>query len=255
MKTTKTVVQNDGKFVTYFTENGIWRKAFECGEYAWGKTNFKHVQQLVKQFKGDKPNVVVDVGASIGAATLQYSNWADKVVSFEPCDSSRHVLLQNIQQNNIKNVYVESVGLSDIYCISNLQIIGGNESMNFITENASARTVPVRLISFDDWVVDKAVIYDFIKVDVEGLEMKVLLGMVNTIKRHQPVFQIEMKDKWLKRNNTSSEEIWDFFNNRGYKCFSSPTKIVERELVASVHRQKADLYFVKTDECGFSSYS
>lgn len=238
-KQTNTVTQKDGKIVTYFTENGIWRRAYEEGHARWGQRDFKHVKKLVPN-----PDIVVDVGANIGQETIYYSDWAKHVYSFEPCTSTYEILEKNINQNNIKNVTLSKFGLSSEATEGFLRLINGNDGMAFVTNEKSSKTEDIELIRFDDFPIKEGKI-DFVKIDVEGLEMKVLQGMTKTIAEHSPTFQIELKDKWLARNGSSSEEIWDFFNNLGYVCMASPTKVVTRENVPNEKRTKADLYFVK----------
>jgi FkbM family methyltransferase len=239
-KETNTVTQKDGKIITYFVDNGMWKRAYQNGDSGWGKRDFGHVKKLVPN-----PDIVVDVGASIGQETLYYADWAKSVYSFEPCKSTYEVLEQNVKQNNLTNVTLSRNGLSSETSTAFLRLINGNESMAFVTNERSAKTEDIEVIRFDDFPVREGKI-DFVKIDVEGLEMKVLTGMSETIAKHSPAFQIELKDEWLARNGTSSEQIWDFFDKLGYVCMSSPTKKVSRENVPHNMRTKADLYFVKS---------
>ena len=241
-KKTETVTQLDGKIITYFTDNSLWRGAYEKGKSAWGKRDFKHVKKLVPT-----PDIVVDVGANIGQETIYYADWAKTVYSFEPGTSAHAILSQNVEQNHLNNVVICKMGLSSAPSKANLHVFKGNEGMAYVTPEKTNKTEEIHLVKFDDfcekYIQEGSV--DFVKIDVEGLEMHVLNGMIDTIKKCSPVFQIELKDAWLARNGTSSVEIWDFFNALGYECLSSPTKKVTREQAPHDKRTKADLYFRK----------
>jgi len=57
----------------------------------------------------------------------------------------------------------------------------------------------------------------FIKIDVEGHELKVLRGALNTIERNNPVICIEQNDATEKWGKGKEFEALDFLKNIGYE--------------------------------------
>lgn len=236
---TKTVKQENGKLVTYFTENSYWRKSYENGKSHWGRRDIEYVKKFVS-----RPDIVVDVGANIGQETIYYADFAKTVISFEPGKFAFEVLKQNVEQNNLNNVILSNFGLSNDTTSAHLHMMK-NEGMAYVTPNKSKKTEEIHLIKFDDFPLKEGKI-DFIKIDVEGLELKVLQGMERTIKEHSPIFQIEMKDPWLERNGTSCMGVYEFLKDRGYEAFFSPNKKVPIDQIPHKNRAKADLFFKKS---------
>ena len=68
----------------------------------------------------------------------------------------------------------------------------------------------------------------FIKIDVEGYEIDVLEGSVNTIKKYKPNLCIEINEDLYKKRNKSFIDILQTFLILEYKFF-----YVERDLVYS----------------------
>ena len=64
------------------------------------------------------------------------------------------------------------------------------------------------------------------KIDVEWLEYKVLLGAINTIKKHKPIIYIEMHDTeaytFLKNLDPDYRILYSHGVNRLYKIDTSP---------------------------------
>ena len=53
-----------------------------------------------------KNKIVLDVGANIGITSIIFSEFFEEVIAFEPSKETFNVLLENLQNNNIKNVKV-----------------------------------------------------------------------------------------------------------------------------------------------------
>jgi hypothetical protein len=57
---------------------------------------------------------------------------------------------------------------------------------------------------------------DFIKIDVDGFDFKVLQGSKNIIIKHKPVIFIELGEIDLNKNGDSVMDIINFFNDINY---------------------------------------
>jgi FkbM family methyltransferase len=145
---------------------------------------------------------IIDVGSNIGNHVLYYCNkmQAKTVRCFEPNQINREVLIKNIALNKLEHhieVFDKALGeklgkgIQKDFEWSNT---GMNriEAVNFETDNT------VDIVTMDSYRFEKI---DFIKIDVEGFEIQVLMGAQNTIKNNKPVIMIEVFENNLKPVN------------------------------------------------------
>ncbi len=124
----------------------------------------------------------VDVGACVGMWTRFLQKDFDQVVCFEPNPAFTRCWHRNILPNT--NAVLHEVGLSDrdhtaYYPEGQPQSLARDD----VPGNIQLRT----LDSYE--LLD----VDFVKIDVDGYEDRVLKGAVNTILKNRPVINIEMK--------------------------------------------------------------
>ncbi|MGC8543622.1 MAG: FkbM family methyltransferase [Vulcanisaeta sp.] len=140
--------------------------------------------------------IVVDAGAYVGIYTL----WASKlvgdsgfVIAFEPNPLAYAWLIRNIEVNNARNIRALPYALGDETTYATLHIAKENIEAsslipNHITNNPSgnytiinAFKVPVITL---DFIISRSGLFigrgidriDLVKIDVEGYEMRVLMG-------------------------------------------------------------------------------
>ncbi len=140
--------------------------------------------------KSDKRIVVFDVGANIGnyskevLSILSNSN----VFAFEPHPLNYEKLLRNI---NADNFYCFNVGVGDSNGEMNLYDYADNDGSSHaslykavIEDIHHGRVIKhqVKIITLSDFVKEHNIDYiDLLKIDTEGNEMKVLLGLKDMI--------------------------------------------------------------------------
>jgi hypothetical protein len=73
----------------------------------------------------------------------------------------------------------------------------------------SRNEIPVDLISVDEFVQERALSVDCIKIDVEGAELSVLKGARNTLKEQRCVTRLGLHPTFITQNGDSLEGIWD----------------------------------------------
>jgi FkbM family methyltransferase len=141
---------------------------------------------------------VLDVGAFIGTHTLAFSTFVGKegmVYSFEPRKEIFEFLSSNIELNACKNVIAHNMALSDNnykLTLNSIEIIepdnygGFSLGFNSGSNHSNSYEIPVKTI--DTLGIKKI---DFIKLDVEGMERKILDGGVMTIERDRPIIFCE----------------------------------------------------------------
>jgi len=136
---------------------------------------------------------VVDVGAHVGIWTANFAQVFDKVVAFEPCPENLLPLYKNT--DGLENVTVHDAAVAegpDVLALKRLR--SGNSGMWRLSgpgEEIKADSYFVRVISLDSMEIPDV---DLIKIDVEGMEPRVLLGARETIQTHRPVLCVEAKE-------------------------------------------------------------
>ena len=144
-------------------------------------------------------NTCIDVGSQFGFWTRPLLKKFKTVHCFEPNLLFRECFLKNIP---LDNVTLHPYGLSN------------NEHTAYQSKDSqqlSMRAGSVQCRTLDSFKFDNV---DFIKIDVDGFEHQVLIGAKQTIKKFNPVINIEMKK--MKRSLTVFN-CTNFLKKRGYR--------------------------------------
>ena len=166
--------------------------------------------------------VIVDIGANLGAHTLEF---ADKVgntgcvYAFEPQRIVYYQLCTNIFINGYDNIYAFNKALSDKNGITHIeeQDFYFNGTLNIGNTHIMNHGKPVEEMKLDDFNLNNV---SLIKIDVQGYEPFVLKGSIETIKRNKPIILIEIEDEHLSMFNKSSSDIISFLNDCSYVIFN-----------------------------------
>lgn len=162
--------------------------------------------------------LALDIGASIGMNSLNYGRYFDTVDAFEPDPNIYECLLETISANNLDNITSHPVavgkecGTNTLVQFPRATFANTLKPLGYIGKSRPQITIQCETI---DSYAFKDV--NFIKIDVEGYEMNVLLGAEQTIKQSMPVLQIEIKPQMLKRQHHTPQDIFDWLSVRGYK--------------------------------------
>ncbi|MBU1118700.1 FkbM family methyltransferase [Patescibacteria group bacterium] len=125
-------------------------------------------------------NVVVDVGAHFGYFTLLASKKTDRVYAIEPVKKNNEVLRQNIVLNNSQAI-VFDCAISDRLGKKKINVATSSDCSGFYVHPFS-KPIDQELVSvktLDDLFHNKRI--DLLKVDTEGNEYKVLMGMESVL--------------------------------------------------------------------------
>jgi FkbM family methyltransferase len=169
--------------------------------------------------------VVMDIGANIGYYTLIAANKTKMgtVHSFEPITENYEALKNNILLNNLSNVIINNVGISNVDATETYYISAkDNIGMSGLRppENYSGISEKKETITLDAYVIKKNLSrVDIIKIDIEGNEMNALLGMKMILKKFKPILFIEIINEHLIKFNSNADDVYSFLQSHGYKAF------------------------------------
>ncbi|MBK9637345.1 MAG: FkbM family methyltransferase [Bacteroidetes bacterium] len=167
--------------------------------------------------------VILDIGSNIGNSSLYFAslNSSAKIISFEPHPNSYKKAIENIKLNNFSNIEIINIGLGQQKMTTKLyEVDEYNSGMNrILPDNFGSPYKLVELDILDDVLKRKLIDHvDFIKIDVEGYELSVLSGSIETLKS-KPLLFIEIDEQYLKENKSSPLELIEFLMNAGYSTF------------------------------------
>ena len=129
--------------------------------------------------------VALDIGANVGLWSRDLVKQFDIVIAFEPVAMFRECLTRNVFA---KNLDVRSIALGDQEGMIRMIVTEGNTGHTHVDPTSKdGDTQITRLDSLNLPVVD------YIKIDCEGFEYRVLQGAEQTIRRCRPIVVIEQK--------------------------------------------------------------
>ena len=165
---------------------------------------------------------IIDIGANFGYHTLLFAReCSGSVYAFEPQIQNFELLKENVKINEVKNVIIHDYACGDQNCEVKMPIMQGGATINMgdITPNVN---------TYGNYSITKSIILDeykfsgkidFIKLDVQGWEKKVLIGTINLLKKDKPILIVEFEYFQLEKTNTSCKELFDFIREQDYYIF------------------------------------
>lgn len=169
--------------------------------------------------------VVLDIGAHVGQYSLIAAidvGPSGRVHSFEPNQIAHRLLSANIEMNGFHNVTVHQLAVSDVAGEATLFVPEhdnlGEASLQPCQPNM--KETKVRCVTIDEWArsadLGSPARIDLMKIDVQGLEAKVLQGARQVLERFRPVIVCEFEERWLRGTGTSSVELKRMLSEMGY---------------------------------------
>ena len=167
--------------------------------------------------------VFIDVGAHIGLYSLPASiimRPNGKVYAFEPSTVNHAYLERHIALNNISNCILSNCLLGDV--CENVEFFEDLKKPNLMGSkilykkpDRFTKTIKSQ-ITLDTFCNDNSVIPDIIKIDVEGTEISVLNGALETIKEYKPIIFLSTHPHHYKIMGIGSKELLEFIQSMNY---------------------------------------
>ena len=131
---------------------------------------------------------VIDIGANVGHHSLYYALQGAEVLSFEPNPAAMRLLKRKIAVNPELRINTAEMGLSDRRDRLPLSIPDhANLGTASMSKTVGSSSVLVDVCCGDEMPdILQLQRIDWIKIDVEGHEISVLIGLRNTITNHCP---------------------------------------------------------------------
>lgn len=176
-----------GQFIINQNDIYVGTSLLEYGEYC--EVEWKFFSRFLKEGA-----IVIDAGANMGALAVPMARAvgpSGKVYAFEPQPLILACLKATAQLNNLPQLIAMPQGLGEepdtletalpdyeaFDSFAGLSLLGGGKGL------------VAEIVRMDDIFKDDRL--DFIKMDIEGMEVAALKGAAATFKKHQPVLYIE----------------------------------------------------------------
>jgi len=190
--------------------------------------------------------VAIDVGANIGVISLILSRCLSDghVFAFEPSPTVFRLLEANLEGNEAPNVtpFRQAVGSRK----GTLEFLDASAYGHIVQSESmedGSDVVAVDVVTLDQFVADNSVDrVDFLKVDTEGFEHDVFLGMTEIEAKFRPLVYFEF-NSWclIAFRNENPREILDYVLSRFSAVYyfdeaGSPLRLTKPDTMDFLHR-------------------
>lgn len=177
----------------------------------------QHISDILSQYYIPNTNFL-DIGSNYGchslaiAKKIKNASGTGKVYSFEIQPKIYNLFLDNIKNNNFSDIINPNlIGLSNKNEVIHINVPDnykqfqnyGSLGIKEMSSQTSGKTINTKLVKLDDLSINNI---SLIKLDVEGHELEVLEGSLNTLLYNKPIILIEIwekhKDKYFDWINT-----------------------------------------------------
>src|SRR4051794_9471858 len=188
----------------------------------------------------------IDIGANLGVFSLPMARLVGPtghVFAYEPGTEARNLLERSRELNAGVNLHILPFALSDGDREGRL-VFGGSSELNALGDSGAGETVHIRSLDSEDaargWPSP-----DFIKIDAEGEEERILAGGRSFFSRHSPLVMFE-----IKVSNKPNEQLRALFPAMGYRLFrqlgDSPV-LVPDDPTQPIDEYELNLFAAKPD--------
>lgn len=192
------------------------------GQYEWAETAI--VAQLLRA-----SGTAIDVGANIGYYTALFRTLVGpqgSVHSFEANPFTAAVLKLGMAKNGWNNVFVNAMAAGDISGFMKvrpmeLDLALADNNLNlggWALREASTGDWRIPVVPLDQYVRDKKIEkVHFLKIDVEGFELKVLQGGEHVVRKLRPYIIVEMRSTGATQR-LQCEQMIEQFERDDFVC-------------------------------------
>jgi FkbM family methyltransferase len=184
-------------------------------------TNLKNdilLKKIIRRVLNRNDNTV-DIGCHKGEILELFLRYAPdgKHYAIEPIPYFYERLKQKFSSVKIfQNALSDETGKQTFYWIKNNPAYSGLNKRKFSEKEIQPIEVEVKRL---DELIPENVKIKFIKIDVEGAELKVLRGSERIIEQNKPIIAFEFGKGGSDYYNTTADDMYDFFAERNYDLY------------------------------------
>ena len=192
--------------------NNLWVPSNDNQIVQWRKEGSPYMQdRCLNRFLKycDNKNIqfktVLDIGAWCGTWSLAMQKYAETIFCYEPDKTHFACLEKNFESFNNVSLYNHAIGNEEGFV--QLTEESATQNTRVIQEKGDTKICTLDSLNLNN--------VDLIKIDVEGYEMEVIKGAIETIKNVKFIM-IELNNN-AKRYGSSNREIEKFLPTLGFE--------------------------------------
>jgi len=202
-------------------------------------------KDLLKLFKKNDKLTILDIGGCEGEESIRYSRIFpfSSIYVFEPLPENQKLIAENLEKYKVENVTMMPVAVSDEKGVSQFYVSSGhpehesneldwdfgNKSSSLLSpekENNQTwllfdKQINVNTVTLHSFFIENKIDeVDFIHMDVQGAELKVLMGAKDSIKKIKVIW-LEVADIELYKGQPLRMDIENFMKDKGFYLVKS----------------------------------
>lgn len=176
------------------------------GRATYQRFKYRRGLEFVKERK-----VFVDVGAHVGLWSMQAEFDFEQIIAFEPCPEHLEIFPHNMRKNTY-TLHPVALGAR-----------AGSVGLGFEDHSTGGThisgTGDIEMRTLDSFGIERI---DLMKIDVEGYELDVVVGGMETIKRCRPVMIVEQKGRDASNHGREKNEALAYLLSLGMRELCAP---------------------------------
>lgn len=178
--------------------------------------------------------VVYDLGGFHGLMTIFFAKTARQVITYEANPENIMRIYDNVKVNRFDNVLVRNVAVSAEDGVLKLlfdPLLSGAATgdpvicASVMRESSHVQAFSVAMTSLDDDIRRlRLPPPDFIKIDIEGMELKALQGMCETLRTKRPDLYIELHGTTLENKQENAILVMSLLVQFDYEIVNVETR-------------------------------
>jgi len=172
---------------------------------------------------------VYDIGGFEGVLTLFFARQAREVITFEPNPRNYRRCVENVRLNNLANVRVLNRGVSsaagELEMIYDPLMPGAASANDEIRRQIRSSVKTAQTLRIPVGTLDSDIAAfnlpqpEFIKIDIEGMELHALQGMSRTLAAYHPRLFIELHGAEMPDKIENAIAVIKLLEEHGYSIY------------------------------------
>jgi len=184
--------------------------------------------------------ICLDIGSNIGYyAVLESKNVGEKgkVIAIEPSPVNFDYLTMNSELQDTANIKVHNFAVGDRNGTIDFVISRESNWSRVVEDNKIVKPgdkmIKIQIKTVDTFLEENPIErLDFLRMDVEGHELKIFKGSKNTLRKFKPILMIEFHKMYLGKNET--RELLQELKSMGYESKYYIPRLLDMPVIGNI---------------------